>query len=311
MFVFLGIVIIVLGAISAIILQGLRKIPPVYVALVTKWGKRVPEVVSEGWQFFPLYPTWYGYIPIKVETVSKDFAPEEVRTPDGADLNISVALSWAPDKDSPEALINYLNAGGEGHGDDETGEGEPRGVRDILEDMVAEHVREWARSTKLGPQTWRDALSAGDEAVQIILEGLLGKPISPEEINSYKCGAASVSIPSLGITISRLNIKDITLTGKVAEAAELKVKEELERDAEAVEQEHVKNMILKHTEQGFSKEQALEIVQTERGKVAKNVSEHKLSISSETGDILKNLLMGIVPFLSLGKPGKTKEGGDQ
>ena len=53
---------------------------------------------------------------------------------------------------------------------------------------------------------------------------------------------------------------------------------------------------------GYSKEQALEVVQTERGKVTKTIAETKISISSEVQEMLKEILPSALSIIT-GKKG--------
>ena len=94
----------------------------------------------------------------------------------------------------------------------------------------------------------------------------------------------------LGIIINRFTINSIKPTGEIANAAEKKVKEAHERDAEELEIRHVKDMVKELMKDlGISQEQALEILQTERGKVSKNISEGKLNISPETRELISSV----------------------
>src|SRR3989344_14558 len=137
---------------GAFLLQGLRKISadPPNKAVLTIWGERKHIVKNEGWRFFPLYPWLHGFIQVKVTKVDQDLPEEVVRTPDLAGLSVSVSITCTPDSEidgeSHELpLIEFLNSGGE------------RGVKNILADIMRERLREWAISTKEGPQTSNDA----------------------------------------------------------------------------------------------------------------------------------------------------------
>jgi len=145
---------------GAFVLQGLRKIPanPPHKAIVTRFGKRTAEVKDEGWNFFPFYPYWHGYILVNVIKVNHDLPPQLVRTPDMAELEIPISLTWTPINNAvakdengqvvfelKDGLTNFLNAGGE------------KGVKEILDDIVRERLREWAMSDTEGPLTWIEA----------------------------------------------------------------------------------------------------------------------------------------------------------
>lgn len=111
-------------------------------------------------------------------------------------------------------------------------------------------------------------------------------------------------LPQLGITLNRLNISDIKAIGKFAEAADLDAKEQRERKAELTEISHVIDIVSRvKNELKISTEQALEIVQTERGKVKKEISEKKLNISEETREMIQSITPKILGNL-VGKADK-------
>ena len=96
--------------------------------------------------------------------------------------------------------------------------------------------------------------------------------------------------------------------GKFAEAADLEVKEEMERKAETLEIQHVADTIDRLKKQlGISNEIALEILQTERGKVVKNISENKWNISPETRAMIEK----IAPEMLAGFLSKLAKGGER
>ena len=59
MFQIIGILLIAIGVVLMVILQGLRRIPanPPQVALVTFFGERIQRVKKEGWRFSSATPT--------------------------------------------------------------------------------------------------------------------------------------------------------------------------------------------------------------------------------------------------------------
>ena len=165
---FLGITCILLLALF--LYQGMREIPasPPHVALYTLFGRRIAWVAEEGWGFFPLQPFLVGFIPIRGERMNQDLGPEIFKTPDLADLKIRVALTWTPDWKSPKNLIAFVTNGGE------------EGVRRILDDVVPERIREWITSKFEGPLAFRDAMTAQEEAVWVLLKAIVGETLHPE-----------------------------------------------------------------------------------------------------------------------------------
>lgn len=111
-----------------------------------------------------------------------------------------------------------------------------------------------------------------------------------EEVLGLMTGTGKIKAEDLGIIIKRLNIEDVDVLGKVAEQAEQAAKEEQERRAEEIELNHVEKQIKKFVSMGYSMAEAKELVQTERGKVTKNIDEKKVTLSQETGEIVKEVV---------------------
>lgn len=112
-----------------------------------------------------------------------------------------------------------------------------------------------------------------------------------EEVMDISSGKGRIAIHNLGSYIERLNVGQIELLGKTAKMADRKAREIVEREAEKLELAHVRKRIQEIIDMdlGFSAEQALEVVQTERGKVIKTIDEKKLNLSPGTRDLLEKL----------------------
>jgi len=271
------IIALVVFFIGALILQGLRRIPadPPHKAVVTWFGKRTGEVKDEGWKFFFLYPFVTGAVLVDMTKKNQDLSPENVRTSDDmAEINIKVSVTWKPDE---KRLIEYLNSGGEA------------GVNNILSDMVKTSVRELAANPEEHPFTWEEAVKMRDVFIAKIIAVIIGAEENPEQLKSIAAdlrrGNGDIRISTLGIILSRLNITSIKPTGKLAETAEMVASERRQRDAEIVELDHVaertKELAEKLVNLGSTPQQALEraleVVQTERKKISKDVKEIKFS----------------------------------
>lgn len=277
--------------IGGFFLQSLRKIPadPPHKGAITILGERTGKIRDEGWGLFPLYPWWYGYIPVNMEKKNQDLIPREVRTAeDMAEIEVAVSLTWRPDSDiGPDGqsyLIEYLNSGGE------------NGIKSILEDVVEEAVREFAADPTRMPNTWEDAVKMRKEFLAEIVISILGKDptqTSQQEINEttaeLRRGNGKMKLETLGIVLNRVNITHIRPKGKLAAAAELEATEKRERKAEVIELNHVAERIDALKKLDFSNEQALEIIQTERGKVQKNINESKWNVSQETRAMIEKI----------------------
>lgn len=275
-------------AIGAFILQGLRRIPaqPPHVAVVTIFGKRTAQIKSEGWRFFPLHPFWYGAVLVDITQKNLDLPPQLVRTPELGEIEVRASLTWTPDSDYGNRLINYLNAGGQ------------KGVENILTDIVKEKTREFAINNVA---SWEDVLKMREDLVAMIAAHVLGgqwaeldKTARFAIANGLRQGNGLLKIPNLGIVLNRLNVTAIAPKGRLAEAAEQEAKEKQERRGEVLEMEHVSSLLKGLTGLGFSNEQALEIVQTERGKIKKDMREVKLNVSQETRTMIEKIGESIV-----------------
>lgn len=333
---------------GAFFLQGLRKIPadPPHKAVVTILGERTKAVKNEGWRFFPLFPYLYSYILVRVTKVNHDLPPQLVRTPDLAELEIPISLTWTPvgdelkdeNNESVSGLINYLNAGGE------------NGVKEILDDIVRERLREWAMSKIEGPQTWEEALNAREEAVSILVKSIVGDRLEPihaeiptaillrfydsqtnnfrerkvpgerderdwpllkkyldsltpekkgklieetakrkKNITCIRQGNGNQILPQLGIRLNRLNIDEIKPKGELARSAERMVTEQQEMEGDKIRIKNIIDRIDELKKLGFSSEQALEVIQTEKGKVTKQISESKWNLSQETRAMIEKI----------------------
>jgi len=263
---------------------SLRHIPaePPHIAVVTLLGQRLRKIKREGYRLFPFYPVIYNAVLINMTKKNQDLPPQVVRTCDLAELEISVSLTWTPNEDY---AIEYLNHGGES------------GVKNILADMVRERLREWAISINKGPKDWEEALRAQDEAAAMLIREIAGLPsdLSKEKereiIKKIRIGDGVQPIPQLGITLNRLNIGEIKPKGELARAAELMVKEQKEREGEKVEISHAMDRIQGIMDKlGCSYTQAIELFQTERGKVSKKITEIKGSVSDDVRKTVEQII---------------------
>ena len=126
------------------------------------------------------------------------------------------------------------------------------------------------------------------------------------EVRALRAGSGKIFLDDLGVVIERLNVGEIKALGEVARAAEKKAKEIQEMRGDELELKNVRERIAELMDSengpGYSKEQALEVVQTERGKVTKTIAETKISISSEVQEMLKEILPSALSIIT-GKKG--------
>jgi uncharacterized protein YoaH (UPF0181 family) len=112
-------------------------------------------------------------VQVNVTKVNKDANIQKVRTPDGAELEIQVSITYTPGRwddssnfERGKALITYINSGGSA-------------VWNIIEDILDDSVRNWAFSKDEGPQSWEEAVAAGDDAKALITKAVLGSSLPP------------------------------------------------------------------------------------------------------------------------------------
>ncbi len=286
----MAIMIIVIGIIGLIVCRGLIQIPasPPSVAVVKVLGKRQNRVKGEGWRFFFGYPFITDFILVDRSNINVDFSPEEVRTPDNAELDIQISLTFHPDYQNPESLNVYLNNKGEA------------GVTNTIKDVVSQSVLQWAYSTAEGPQTWEEAREKIVEATEVILQNILGvEELTEEQKQNFRMGIGNCRLPNLGIVLDRLNVNKIAGIGEVAEKAQMAAVETLEKAAEIIELEHIAKIIQVFTDKGFSKEDAVNLVFIAIGKVPKVINDHNFMLKSSSGidKILENISPELIEIL--------------
>lgn len=268
-----------------IFIQSLRKIPVANKAVVTFLGKRNGKVKDEGLRIFLFYPFLYGYILVDITKKDKDLAPQDVRTPDMAEIEISGSTTWYPDygkndETKKSSLMEYINTAGTGSIDSQT-----KKINDILEDIAEEAIREFAIDENREPKTWVAATKMKREFAAEVVMAMIGQTDAKELdkiTNDLRRGNGKLRIKSVGIVLSRVNITNVQPKGDLAKSAEKQAKEDSDRKGDEVEIKNVKNLAkILIDELKISPEQALEIVQTERGKVKKDISEKKFNLPPE------------------------------
>jgi len=327
-------------ALSALfIYHGLVSIPsnPPHCGVVTFFGKRTKEIMEEGIKFLPFNKILFDVILIKITRKNLNIPPIKVRTPDRAEIEVDMSLTYTPSKKN---LISFLNAE------------EATGVETILKEMIEERIRTWAISGDEGPTNWEEAMASKGEALAVLIKRILGDNLNPipsdiptailikylskpqippnknesreehwgedwkkvdeyfekldeeekkdlEEaiyqrlkiIDEIGRGEGSYSIPSLGITIHRINLSKIEVTGETAKAAEQQAKEIQQKKAEEEEMNHVVALSKKIAEAlEIPNEQALLAIQITQGKVTEHVDKKQIDISAEMLKTVESLV---------------------
>jgi len=131
----------------------------------------------------------------------------------------------------------------------------------------------------------------GEDKITVLKEAIKKRR---EEVSSIRTGSGKIVVEDLGIILKRINIGDIDVLGEVAKNTDKTAKEKLEREAEDLELNHVLTQVQKFIDLGYSRSEAMEVVQTEREKVGKNINEHKINISQATTESLEKIFGPLV-----------------
>lgn len=278
------------------LLQGLVNIPanPPYRGVPTFLGQRYPGALSEGWHIRLGFPWLYGLVPVNVERNNLDFEPENVRTPDTAELKVPISVTYTPTSGN---LLAFLNTGAEA------------GVENILRDIAGEAIREWASSADHGPKTWREAYGAHAEALPVVVNALVGRAVdarlSANELARMRGGNGALESVALGITLNRVNITQIQVLGELAKAAEQQAVEKAQRAGEIIERNFLAKSLEILIQKGLTPEEARRAFQIERKKITETVETKVFGVTPETFKAAGEAIAG-----ALGR-GKDGEGGEQ
>lgn len=285
-----------LGALGLINLLGWEKIPadPPNRALLMHFGKRIPELIDEGWRF--LFPGVYTLVLVPFGIWTLKLPDQLVLTPDMATVKVPVTIigqvdagESIPEHEQGQALILYKNAGGE------------EGVQEIIIVKAAKALRKWGANLEVNKGTveepdwhegiWEDAVRSGDEAAKKIAENICGHSLTPDEMSTFEGENGFLRMIDFGVRIHGVEIGEIESTGDLAEAAGQKAKERRDRMAEEIELEHIRKQVGLLEDVGFTTESATELIQTERKKVTKVIDQKQLSIPAETRGIIEDILV--------------------
>jgi hypothetical protein len=119
-----------------------------------------------------------------------------------------------------------------------------------------------------------------------------------EVIQKLRQGDGYFYKESLGITLNRFTLNIVNPHGKTAIVADAIITETSQRKADEIEIKNVLERIKELMGVGLSVEAALEVVQTERGKVVKSIQEGKLNISPETRAMFEKLFPNLLAAIS-------------
>jgi len=160
--------------------------------------------------------------------------------------------------------------------------------------VTADATIQWAiinpyNSLSIGMKVIEEGM---DDLIKQVLRAQIAKKTDEEAISMHEElrnaieNAADKKAIDWGIDIRNILITDIGLEEEVMKDYERTKREERQRDAEIIELNHVRERIQELKDMGFSLERAQEIVQTERGKVKKDIQEKLYGLS---GGVAKDI----------------------
>ena len=153
-------------------------------------------------------------------------------------------------------------------------------------------------------ETWFAGLSVGEKAE---VRGKIDR--RRKLVNDARNGRGNIKKRGLGLEIRRINCGDIGPLGKTAEIADRIAIEAIERVAESVDLEHSSDWIKKFQKDfGISFETAKEMVEIALKRIHKDVTEHKFSVTTETGKLIGDIVGRLAERFLAEKAAPKKEG---
>lgn len=218
-----------------IVVQGIFITPndPPHFSIIERWavrlwkknddGNLVVVYTNEGWNWVFLRGLKHKVKSVNISKREIDFPEQILTTPDAVTTRVPGSLAYTPHK---ESIINLLNLGTD----------DPFKVfEDMINDIVEEKLRIWSRNPNKGPKTWEDLLDSTEEAAKMLIEAISAMEIPEADLKKVQAGQGDWLLEKFGVTLNRLNLKEMIPFGEVYEQA-LKVKDEKQqREAETYE----------------------------------------------------------------------------
>ncbi|MCD4677842.1 MAG: SPFH domain-containing protein [Desulfobacula sp.] len=224
MAVFVGIGSAIIGELIIIVILiilvapfiSLKKIPNMYVGVPLILGERNDGfILKEGWAI--VINGIFEHIPVNVKKINLDFSVT-VHTIDRFQVILPVSIMIRVDKNR---VCEFLDASGRPEGEKEGN----KGVADIIVDMAKSSI-----TTSSKTKTLDDILEIHPEITLNALKAITDQKSikNNETIKSDQ----PLTVPGLGITLTKLIIKEPKPTGKAVEVYEIKAVEEFTRKFE-------------------------------------------------------------------------------
>lgn len=221
MAVFVGIGLAIIGELIIIVILvilaapfiSLKKIPNMYVGVPLILGERNDGfILKEGWAI--VIEGIFEHIAVNVKKINLDFSVT-VHNIDNIQVILPVSIMIRVDKNR---VCEFLDASGRPEGEEEGN----KGIADIIIDMAKSSITTSSKTKTL------------DEILEIHPEITLNalKAITDKKSIKYNETIKSdqpLTVPGLGITLTKLIIKEPKITGKGADVYEMQAVEEFTR----------------------------------------------------------------------------------
>lgn len=193
------------------------KIPQAHVALATFWGRRLLTLKPEGPKFFaPWLPWVYSYVLIDYRTRTLDITGE-FQHPSRDRVKVPGSVRWHPNAKSAQAIIDYLNRGGEGMTAPEAGGVSSRGVAELLKENAQAIIRSIVIGVELEQVTRMDKA----ELIDPVVDALTLEPTvsTGDQLRDAVREMGGVEDNyGWGIEIENVVIGDVSTSGRATEA---------------------------------------------------------------------------------------------
>jgi len=229
MAVFVGIGLALIGELIIILILiilaapfiSLKKIPNMYVGLPLILGERNDGfTLKEGWAI--VIKGIFEHIAVNVKKINLDFSVT-VHTIDRFQVILPVSIMIRVDKNR---VCEFLDASGRPEGEEEGN----KGVADVIINMAKSSI-----TTSSKTKTLDEILEIHPEITSNALKAITKK--STIKINETTTSDQPLTVPGLGITLTKLIIKEPKPTGKAVEVYEMQAVEEFTRKFELYKNE--------------------------------------------------------------------------
>lgn len=211
------------------------RIPAVAVAIGTFYDRRLHHLWKEGLALFAPWPPWnYSYIQVDYHTRTLDITGE-FQHPSRDRVKVPGSVRWHPNVKNADAVIRYLNRGGEGATEPEASGVVSKGIAELLKETVQAIIR-----SRIIP------VSSLEEVTKMDKSGLVDPIINELTLDPSLRTASDLqnAVRNLGgvedgfgwgIEIENVVIGDITTEGESTKAISRKRKEEYDVDADLLD----------------------------------------------------------------------------